>query len=454
MAEGSITLSLNHHLVDTINLVGILLGILGFLYLTYEFFGRGPLKWVIRVITPSLVGVVILVPAGIGVYLYFFGFTGLVFRGALTYGLVGVLIGTFNGIFVDWPSSLQKPPIFSWRGYSTGFLLSFSGWFVVSLSIWPNFITAFVEAGIVAVIGGFAGGLWYFLNWEPFLSSNQAYLFSWQGCCIGIILAFLFGFAADLILGYPTAISILEGCILIPTGGIIGSLWYFFRKKQPSSVTILRPPLTTNSLTRGKHNNTEQNDSISIQEATKNNILISEIWFANYVLSKKESSFDKTLSLLKRETNLIQQSIPEMELTKEGIWAPKGTYKSTNLSEEVIPFISKAPLFSWKGCLIGLIVAFSFGLIWAAVGNITFNTLALGVSFMTALPVSLRGAITAAAFIGPGGAITGGISRFIFWRANSLRDGQLGGIGAIITLIGFFLQLLPLLISLLNIPVQ
>ncbi len=42
----------------------------------------------------------------------------------------------------------------------------------------------------------------------------------------------------------------------------------------------------------------------------------------------------------------------------------------------------------------------------------------------------------------------------IFWRANSLRDGQLGGIGAIITLIGFFLQLLLPLVSLLSIPVQ
>jgi hypothetical protein len=374
-------LSIDHHLVDIINLVGIILGILGFLYITYEFFGRKPLKWVIRVITPSLVGIVILAPSGIGVYLYFFGFTGLVFRGALTYGLVGVLIGAFNGIFVDWPSSSQKPLIFSRRGYLAGFLLSFFGWFVVSLSIWSNLIAAFVEAGIVAVAGGFAGALWRFLNWESFLFSNQAYSFSWQGCCIGAILAFLFGFTATLILGYPVTMGILEGSILVPTGGILGSFWHIFKKQQPSSVSTLQPPLAPDSLAVETHGNTEQDNSI-----------------------------------------------------------------------EVVPLIGKAPLFSWKGCLIGLIVAFLFGFVWAAVGNIVVNTFFLGISFTAELPGSLKGAITTAAFTSPGGAITGGISRFIFWRADSLKDNQLGGIGAIITLIGFFLQLLPPLVSLLNIP--
>ncbi len=70
------------------------------------------------------------------------------------------------------------------------------------------------------------------------------------------------------------------------------------------------------------------------------------------------------------------------------------------------------------------------------------------------LAKSLRGALTAAAFIGPAGAITGGISRYIFWRANGLGDGKLGGIGAILTLVGFLMQLLSPLVSVLDIPVR
>ncbi len=82
-----------------------------------------------------------------------------------------------------------------------------------------------------------------------------------------------------------------------------------------------------------------------------------------------------------------------------------------------------------------------FGFIFALIVDITFGINLMG---------SLRAALTAASLIGPAGALTGGISRFIFWRANSLTDDHLGRIGAGLTLLGFLLQMSPSLIGLLN----
>jgi hypothetical protein len=83
-----------------------------------------------------------------------------------------------------------------------------------------------------------------------------------------------------------------------------------------------------------------------------------------------------------------------------------------------------------------------------------FLAVVVDITFGNALIGSFRAALTAASLIGPAGALTGGISRFIYWRANSLSDNQLGGIGAGLTLFGFLLQSLPPLVDILNIPVR
>ncbi len=378
---------IDHHLLDSINFSGVFLGVLGFFYVTYEFFGRRQLKWFIRVITPGLIGALILFPAGVLeqayscaprlIYTYSCAPLELMLRGGAVYALVGGMIGIFNGIFIDWPHSPKKPPLFSWKGCLIGLVIAFFIWFVSALVFgglghasaigFPAI--AFIEGGILAPTGGVAGGFWRFINWEPSPSSEKAYssekppLFSWKGCLIGLISAFLFGFAVDFILGYALipdytpVTGLIRGGILAITGGIAGGLWRLF-KGEPS------------------------------------------------------------------------------------------------------PSSEKPPLFSWKGCLIGLISAFLFGFVSAFLVNIIPDTILVlrgdprAGDYGIDLAKSLKGALTAAAFIGPAGAITGGISRFIFWRANELDDGKLGGIGAILTLFGFLIQLLLPLVSILDIPVR
>ena len=378
---------IDHHVLDSINLGGILLGILGFFYVTYEFFGRKPLRWFVRIITPGLIGALILFPAGVLeqayscaprlIYAYSCAPLELVLRGGVIYALVGAMIGMFNGIFIDWPPSPEESSVFSWKGCLIGLVIAFLIWFV-SAFIFGGFghasiigfpAIAFIEGGILAPMGGIAGGLWHFINRAPFSpskqlpSSERSLLFSWKGCLIGVLCAFFFGFAIDFILGYifipdyTPVTGLIRGAILTVTGGIAGGLWRLF-KNEPS----------------------------------------------------------------------ISGETP--------------------------------PLFSWKGCLIGLISAFLFGFVSAFLVNIIPDTILLwrgdprAGDFGIDLAKSLKGALTAAAFIGPAGGITGGISRFIFWRANGLGDGKLGGIGAILTLFGFLVQLLPPLVSILNIPVR
>ncbi|MDQ6661337.1 MAG: hypothetical protein M3Z24_10270, partial [Chloroflexota bacterium] len=309
---------IDHHLIDSINLGGIFLAVLGFFYMTYEYFGRKPLKWFIRVITPCLIGALILFPIGILEYAYFVGFTGLVLRGGLLYALVGGMIGIFNGIFVDWPLSVKKTFLFSWKGCLIGFVIAFLVWFTSALIQERTLAMGVIEGAILAPTGGIAGGLWPFINLGSSISNEKQPSLSWKGCLIGLITAFLFGIIVHLLLGSSAVEGLIRASILAPTGGIAGGLWRYF--KDGSSLSTEKPPL-----------------------------------------------------------------------------------------------------FSWKGCLIGLIAAFLFGFVSAFIVDITFGV---------ALTTSLNGALTAAAFIGPAGAITGGISRFIFWRINGLGDGKLGGIGA------------------------
>jgi hypothetical protein len=333
---------IDHHLLDSINLCGSFLAVLGFMYMTYVFFHRRPLKWLLRVITPGLTGALILFPAGLLEYAYFVGFTELALRGGVLYALVGGMIGIFNGIFVNWPPSAKKPKPFSWWGCLIGVMVAFLVWFTAALVRNRTPTTAFVQGAILAATGGVAGGIWSFINWGPLVSTEKLPSLSWRGCLIGLISAFVLGFVIYLVLGFTPVEGLIRSCILALTGGIVGSLVHFF----------------------------------------------------------KEAPF---------------------------------------------PSAEKPLLFSWRGCLIGLISAFVLGFVSALIINITFGV---------TLARSLGGALTAASFIGPAGAITGGISPYIFWKANELDDGKLTGIGATLTLIGFLIQLLPQFMNLFDISVS
>ena len=368
-------MSIDHHIIDSLNIVGILLGILGLLFVTYEFFGRRPLKWLLRVVTPAAIGAILLMPAGMIVYI-FDNLTALILRGVLVYGMIGVLIGTFNGVFVSWPLQSKAPRVFSWRDCGFGFVISFCDWLIVSLAIWPGFLTAVLEAGIVALPGAVLGGVWSFLNWETLTGPEQKPLFSWRGCLCGGLLAGLLGFLGTLALGYTLTSSLIEGARLIPSGAIWGALWPICKQ-----------------------------------------LLAGLPWIK---------------SRARKDNRVVQATDTESEA----------------------PPPAKPPLFSWRGCLLGLITALLFGFLWGVVANLAFNVVAQGIPLDQTFADSVKGALTAIAFMGPAGALTGGLSRFFFWRAEGLKDGQLGGIGILITLVGFLVQLVPPIISISNISIH
>jgi hypothetical protein len=434
--RGTMVISINRYVLDTINLAGILLSVLGFFYLTYELFGRKPLKGFIRVVTPGLVGATILVVVGIPEFAFIVrnAELSMSIRNGILYGLIGGLIGVFNGFFVKWPLVHDKPLLFSWKGSLIGLILMFLVSLVLAFAFNLPPVKGILEASVLAPIGGFAGGLWQFLNWVPSTSPNKAPLYSWRGCLLGLVSAFLFGFVASLVLGRPSMLAFTFAGILTPTGGIVGGLWQFFKKESPSTDKISSV---------GKKNDLVLNDLPGMR-FTKRGILVpkggSEVDLNLAVLF----SIDQASFFSGKQANPALDSQPEMEFTKGGILVPKGRSVIGSLFKES-PFTNKAPLFSLRGCLIGLISAFLFGFLFALAVDITFGNALVG---------SLRAALTAASLIGPAGALTGAISRFIFWRANSLADGQLGGIGAVLTLIGFFLQLLLPLVDLLDIPVR
>ena len=103
-----ITPFIDHRLLDLNNILGVMYSVLGFLYLTYELFGKNKkFKQALRVITPILLGILVLTPIGI---LFFAIYSGPLFNDAIEYGLIGALIGAFNGIFVLWPTPANRHP--------------------------------------------------------------------------------------------------------------------------------------------------------------------------------------------------------------------------------------------------------------------------------------------------------------------------------------------------------
>jgi len=412
------------------------MSVVGFFYLSYALFERKPLKWFVRVVTPTLIGASILAIAGILEFIYIVRGEDplMIIRIGVIYALVGGFIGICNGIFVEWPLVSDKPERFSPKGYLIGLILMF---FICSLIASVYNLTparSFLEGAILAPIGGIAGGLWQFINWAPSTSIDKAPKFSWKGCLVGLICAFLFGLVISLILGRSQVLSLLFASILAPTGGIVGGLWQFLKKDSLSAEQRVRI---------SKNNDSILND-LSGKEHTEGDYLISNWRIVDDNLLAELSSIKKTSSISDKNTDVILNNLIEWEYTKAGIIVPKKKTADVSPSEESLA-INKAPLFSLRGCLIGLISAFLFGFILALAVDITF-----GIDLIA----SLRAALTTASLIGPAGALTGGISRFIFWRANGLTDDQLGRIGAGLTLFGFLLQTFPTLVDLLNIPIH
>jgi hypothetical protein len=455
---------------DLINLVGALISVLGFLYVTYDLLKRERLQLLTRLLAPALIGGVILVPFGALDYIVF-GDTNHVIQGVILFGLVGVMIGLFNGSFVRWApqenkSALQgflegvkkwrwvqnrpslehwmskgivelsdrrsryskkkrteeinKPPFFSWGDALIGLFIAFPTWLAVDFLFDFPFVQGFVFGICLALAGGIFAGIWRFINWEP---SSLTEKLSWPGGVIGFVAASILGYFVLFMPSDTPVPAFIAVLFLAFSGAIAGALWRY--SGMPDIGEYLK----------GKFQTLFEKASIPADKPAT--VLIGTI-------SADKSptlSADPSLATIPND----KDSIPSTDKLLPSSSREEPTDTVTVSPSTDATSMPKAPPFSWRGCLIGLFSAFSFGLASALLANIL-------VCFSCTDNVS--GALTSASFIGLAGAATGGLSRYIFDWANHLEKDRLLLIGGFITLLGFALQALPPLLHLLGISGQ
>ena len=387
-----IILFIDARLLDLNNILGVMYSILGLLFLTYELFDRNNnFRRALRVITPIFLGILILTPIGI---LTFAIYSGPLFNGAIEYGLIGALIGAFNGIFVQWPLPKERPSLFSWPCGLIGLILAAFAWLFISLLFNRSLVDALEIAGILSLVGGITGGFWSFLSWEPppppysyeekWDLDNPLGFLSWEPPpfpetspaplwkaffgkkgLIGLVVGLVLGFMLSYDLGSTPVHSLLTGILLSLSGGIALGFSRF------------PPP-----------------------------------WWS--FISWR--SFTPSWSSISQWLSASWRSFAS----------------STTAATGADPCVNRPPLFSIGGCVLGLWTALLLGL---------FSSLAVEIAFGNPLVTSLRATLNGVAIIMPAGAITGGFSRYIFWWAECFDHQSFLGWGFSITLFGILFQL-------------
>jgi hypothetical protein len=230
-----VTIIIDHHTLEIITVLGLVLGVIGGLYLTYDLLGRaqGILRWFIRISTPAFIGAVLLGVAGGVVYAVVYPDFDVGY-GALLYGSIGCLIGAFNGLFVN-PSAQPRFPfslVHAVVGSITAYALILASDLPLVLALHRPSYFAFEAAGVAALAGGLAGGFWRFINRASSPGATKITLFSWRGAVIGLIAAGIFGFVAvfavDYTFGVPANLSLIGALytlvFIVPMGALIGGL--------------------------------------------------------------------------------------------------------------------------------------------------------------------------------------------------------------------------------------
>jgi hypothetical protein len=239
------------HVVAGINLAGLLLGILGSLFFTYDLLGRpgGFLRLLLRVGIPALIGALTL---GAMTLLLVAATSALSTEPLSTEATVattlllaafGAALGTFNGLFVDAPdASGKRRRFFSLRDAGNGFvviLIYILLAFLVYGLLFRLNLTSLFEVGALlplvggAAVGGLIAGVWRFINRSRAQSAPRPHLFSGRGCLIGmglglaflaIALVGLFAFSGALTTEIVLGIVIFAIVAGLPGGGITGGI--------------------------------------------------------------------------------------------------------------------------------------------------------------------------------------------------------------------------------------
>jgi len=222
--------------LDSLTITSILIAVVGTLYLAYDLLGRqhGPLQWLTLIITCGLVSALVLGFVGTIVYLLFMHAFNLNFTVQAL--LIGVLMGVFTVILVDFPKSLARPRVVSLGGSAIGLTLGLLFFFTVlfvlrddvhkALDV-PSALTMGVTSAALAI-------LWPYLTWDP--SPSRPHVFSRKGFVIGWFLGLLLWSVLFFLLTKNIVLSVLSSVPPALAFGGLMSLWRFIHWEASNPV--------------------------------------------------------------------------------------------------------------------------------------------------------------------------------------------------------------------------
>jgi hypothetical protein len=209
----------DQRLLDGLTLLGLVGSVFGALFILYDLLGRpgGPLRWLLRIGIPTLmggaIGAVIAAPVGILLLPQVAGGV-IVFEVAL----IGALIGTLNGLFVGDPDlpEHQRRFTFSFVDFGLGAGVALVYLTVMEVVEWRVFgvagispVTDFATAAPDLLVIAFAGGVWRSVNRRRFGSVEAPPLVSLHGAAIGCAMGAAMIGAAQLASSVATVLIVV-----------------------------------------------------------------------------------------------------------------------------------------------------------------------------------------------------------------------------------------------------
>jgi len=211
---------------DIISIGGLILGVLGSLYLSYDLFGRegGPLRWAVRVVTPSLISVAGLSVAGAALYFTYYGWNPRLLQGAALYAIAGLLIGVFNGLYIEPTPLAPGEGLRAVRNALVGGALAFWMGVAAAAILSLPYEALLLEGVVIGLIGAVAAGVWRVMNYNPSATPDRTPRFSTRGFVSGFLSALLLMFAFALITNLAAGTPLGRGALGATRAGALGAI--------------------------------------------------------------------------------------------------------------------------------------------------------------------------------------------------------------------------------------
>ena len=214
--------------LDSILLIGVLMVIVGALYLAYDLLGRqhGPLQWLTLLITCGLISTLVLGVVAPTIRFFFVYSFDLAFTFQAM--LIGGVMGVFTATLIDFPPAQAKPSLVSWRGIGIGLGLGLLLFFVTFFLLGSPLMSSLAMGLTCATLAS----LWPYLIWNP--SPSKPRVFSRKGVGIGLLLGLVFWFVFFFIASRDVVVALLVSVPFALLCGALISLWRFLHWEASS----------------------------------------------------------------------------------------------------------------------------------------------------------------------------------------------------------------------------